>query len=216
MTITIEQARALYADDDPVHDFAHVLRVLHMAEYLARQEGADLEIVRTAALLHDIARSTDDNIDGGFALAVAAETDHAVLAAQEAGRLLEGKPPDFVSAVMHAIEAHRFRNDVEPRTLEAKCLFDADKLDAIGAIGVARIFAYAGGHGLPLWGEFAEDYRPGAGAERTHTPLHEYHIKLKHIKDRLYTETGRRLAEGRHRFMTAFMEQMAEEIEGRR
>jgi uncharacterized protein len=213
--ITIEQAQALYKDTDPVHDFAHVLRVLKMAEHLAEMEGANVDVVRAAALLHDIARPADDNFKSRFVMSVEPEEDHAMLAAQEARRILADEPSEFVEAVAHAIEAHRFRNEVEPRALEARVLFDADKLDAIGAIGVARAFAFAGAHGMPLWGPLSEDYRPGESAE-THTPLHEFHVKLKRIRDRLFTDTGRRIAEARHAFMIAFYEEMAAEVEGER
>lgn len=209
--ITIEQARAYYADGDPVHDFAHVLRVLALAERLARAERADLKIVRTAALLHDIARDPNE----GMGLKAEADIDHAIRAAQRARRLLAGADPAFVGAVAHAIEAHRFRNDVEPATIEAKVLFDADKLDAIGAVGIARAFAYGAMLGQPLWGEVAPDYVPGEGGGR-HTPHHEFHTKLKHIKERLYTESGRHLAEERHRFMVAFFEEMSAEVQGKR
>ncbi len=209
--ITIEQARTYYADEDPVHDFAHVLRVLALAERLARAEKADVEIVRTAALLHDIARDQDE----GVSLRAGADVDHAIRAAQRARRILAGADPAFIEAVAHAIEAHRFRNDIEPATIEAKVLFDADKLDAIGAVGIARAFAYGAVLGQPLWGEVAPDYVPGEGGER-HTAHHEFHTKLKHIKERLYTESGRRLAEGRHRFMVVFFEEMAAEVQGRR
>ncbi|GAB4468005.1 MAG: HD domain-containing protein [Anaerolineae bacterium] len=213
--ITVEEARQYYQDADPVHDFDHVLRVLAMAEHLARLEGADLDVVRQAALLHDISRLSDDNKSSGFSLQVPEETDHALLAAHTARHILAGDPSDFVDAVAHAIEAHRFRNDIEPRTLEARILFDADKLDAIGAVGVARAFAYAGAFGMPLWGDPSADYRPGVSDE-AHTPRHEFEVKLKQIKDRLYTPSGRRLAEQRHRFMVAFFEQMAAEVRGER
>lgn len=209
--LSIEQARALYADADPIHDFDHVLRVVRLADHLAVLEGADREVVRTAALLHDIARSGDED----YALQADAASDHALLAAREARRILADADPAFVEAVVHCIEAHRFRNDITPQTIEAKVLFDADKLDAIGAIGIARAFAYGGAMGQPLWGEVSPDYTPGQGDE-LHTAHHEYHIKLKHIKDRLYTASGRRLAEGRHRFMVAFFKQMAAEIQGLR
>ncbi len=184
---------------------------LNVALNLAGQEGADVEVVRTAALLHDIARPADD----ATVLHADAETDHALLAAQEARRLLAGEPPEFVEAVAHAIAAHRFRNAVEPQTIEAKVLFDADKLDAIGAIGVARAFAYGGVLGQPLWGEVSEGYEPGQRGE-AHTAHHEFHVKLAHVKDRLYTDSGRRMAEQRHRFMTTFFEQMAAEVRGTR
>ena len=190
----------------------HVLRVLTLAERLAQAEGANLEIVRTDALLHDISRLDDDQ-DGQFALSIEAETDHAVLAGRTARRILSDADPEFVEAVVHAIEAHRFRNEIEPQTIEAKVLFDADKLDAIGAIGVARAFAYSGRHSMPLWGEVSAGYAPGSSEER-HTPHHEFMVKLKLIKDRLHTESGRKLAEDRHNFMAAFFERMADEVAG--
>lgn len=213
--ITVEEARKLYTDDDPVHDFNHVLRVLALAERLAEAEGADLEIVRTAALLHDISRLDDKNAESGFVLEVDGETDHAVLAGRAARTILAGQPADFVDAVVHAIEAHRFRNTITPQTIEARVLFDADKLDAIGAVGVARAFAYAGHHSMPLWGDVSPDYRPGESREQ-HTPHHEFHVKLKQIKDRMTTESGRRMADSRHQFMMAFFDQMAEEVRGDR
>jgi uncharacterized protein len=209
--ITIDQARRYYPDDDPAHDFGHVLRVLTLAERLGRQEGADLRVVRAAALLHDIARAADESVE----VEADAETDHALLAARRARRILAGEDAAFVDAVAHAIEAHRFRNAVEPETVEAKVLFDADKLDAIGAVGVARAFAYGAVLGQPLWGEVSPGYVPGEGDE-PHTAHHEFHVKLLAIKDRLYTESGRRLAEGRHRFMEDFFAQMAAEVDGER
>jgi uncharacterized protein len=215
LTLSIEQAAVLYADNDPVHDFAHVLRVLALAERLAEQEGADREIVRTAVLLHDISRTGDDNHNQGFALNVAQEEDHAMGAAHRAREILRGSSPEFVDAVVHAIEAHRYRNAIVPQTIEAKVVFDADKLDAIGAIGIARAFAYAGGHHMPLWGRVSPDYQPGI-SEEFHTPLHEFHVKLQKIKDRLYTESGRALAEARHAFMVTFFEQIDAEVEGAR
>lgn len=210
--ITIERARELYDDGDSVHDFSHVLRVLHMAERLAELEGADLDMVRTAALLHDISRAEDTDVETAEA---DAETDHALLAAREARHILAGSPPEFVDAVAHCIEAHRFRNAVEPETIEAKVLFDADKLDAIGAVGVARAFAYGALIGQPLWGEVSEGYIPGQSDE-LHTAHHEFHFKLKRIQERLYTESGRRIAEGRHQFMESFFEQMAAEVRAER
>jgi len=209
MPISIEQARQYYQGSDPTHDFDHVLRVVQMAGRIAEKEGADAEIVRTAALLHDISRLEDS----ALLMQADPKTDHAVLAARAVRGILAGEPPEFIDAVAHAIEAHRFRNDIEPQTLEARVLFDADKLDSIGAIGVARAFAYAGTLGNPLWGDIPEGYLPAA-KDKTHTPRHEYEMKLKRLKDRLYTATGRQIAEGRHAFMVAFFEQMAAEVRG--
>jgi len=198
--ISIEQARQLYQGTDPAHDFDHVLRVLALAERLALAEGADLEIVRTATLLHDAARG-----EGG---------DHAQAGAELARRLLAGHPLEKVEAVAHAIAAHRFRTGPVPQSLEAKVLHDADKLDAIGAIGVARAFACGGHEGRRLWAEVPPDYREGQAPVHEHTPVHEYLYKLVAIKDRLLTDSARRLAGARHAFMVAFFERLEQEVRG--
>ena len=141
-----DDARRYYADRrDPAHDFDHVLRVTEMAVRLARAEGADVEVVRAAALLHDVGR--DD----------ASGRDHAEVSADVARRILESHPPEKVEAVTQAILQHRFRSGPRPDSLEARCLFDADKLDSIGAIGIARAYAIAGALNQRLWSEPRED-----------------------------------------------------------
>lgn len=192
--LTIDQARTYYQNDS-THDFDHVLRVLANALKIAETESANLEILQTATLLHDIARG-DQEITG---------QDHAKTGATWARDILKDAPDDFVEAVCHAIEAHRFRVDNPPQTIEAKILYDADKLDSIGAVGVARVFAYAGGHNGRLW---AED------AEGEHTPLQEYHRKLVKLKDKLITNSAKRMAEERHAYMVAFFERMMAEVNG--
>jgi uncharacterized protein len=202
--ITVEQARCQYAGADAIHDFDHVLRVLALAERLGKAEGADLEIVRTAALLHDMARGRGDRL----------LNDHAQAGAELARDLLATQPSDRVEAVIHAIAAHRFRTDPSPQTLEAKVVFDADKLDAIGAIGVARAFAYGGHEGQRLWAEAPPDYVESLSTRHEHTPVHEYHYKLRKIRDRLLTTSARQVAEERHKFMVAYFEQLDQEVQG--
>jgi len=210
--ITIDFARSLYPTNtdtaadtaaDAAHDFDHVLRVVTMAEQLARAEGADIEIVRAAALLHDI------GLDEGRA-------GHETSAANRAREILRehGYAEPFIAAVAHAIESHRFRSGPAPETLEAKVLFDADKLDSIGAIGVARAYAFGGHRGQKLWAEVPPDYVDAGADASQHTAVHEYHVKLKLIKDRLYTASGRALAEDRHTFMVRFYEQLDREVKG--
>ena len=218
--IAIDYARSLYpADADSAHDFDHVLRVLRMAEKIALIEGADIEIVRAAALLHDI------GLDQGRA-------GHETSAANRAREILRNlaqdsaaqpdssqqPSPDFIDAVAHAIEAHRFRSGPTPQTLEAKVLFDADKLDSIGAIGVARAYAFGGHRGQKLWAGVPPDYTdPMDGREadpRRHTAVHEFHVKLAKIKDRMQTATGRAIAAERHAFMVKFYEQLDREVKG--
>jgi uncharacterized protein len=206
--ISIDEARRLYEGADAVHDFDHVLRVLKLAERIARAEGADVSIVRAAALLHDIGRVE------------AAETggDHATLGATRAREILTGRPTAIVQAVAHAVAAHRFRTDPTPATLEAQVLFDADKLDAIGAVGVARAFAYGGACGQRLWapsGSVDVDRWEAEGDDPSeHTPVHEFVIKLSRIKECLFTATARAIAVDRHNVMVAFFERLSDEVQG--
>ena len=208
--ISIEEARALYGAADSVHDFDHILRVLALAERIALAEGADLIVTRCAALLHDWGRAD----------AQAEDSNHAEVAARRARKYLTDRriEPGLVEAIVHAIEAHRFRMPPAPQTLEARVLFDADKLDAIGAIGVARAFAYGGAHNQRLWAahESVDLQRWQALGDDTdeHTPVHEFVVKLSRIREQLYTATGRRIAEERHTYMAAFFERLDREVRG--
>lgn len=210
--LTIEEARALYAGGDAAHDFDHVLRVTRLAEQIARAEGADVTVVWLAALLHDVSLSDGD-------AGSSARKSHHLAAADFARRWLteRGVGNQAIENVVHSIEAHRFRDrSVQPQTLEARCLYDADKLDSIGAIGVGRAFAFAGAHGSRLW---SEPWRDAPGYEDRpqgvdYTPVHEFVYKLQHILDTLYTETARRIGARRHAFMQAFFDQLDAEMLG--
>jgi uncharacterized protein len=209
--ITIEQARALYHDNDAAHGFDHVLRVWRLAMRIGAAEGADLEIVSAAALLHDAGRAEQERTG----------ECHAMLGARIAREALLGQPQERVEAVAQAIEQHRFRAANPPSSVEACALYDADKLDAIGASGVARAYAIAGARRQHLWGEVDAAYAERAPEEGhgdleadQHTPVHEYLFKLVKLKDRMLTETGRALAAERHRFMVAFFEQLEQEVRG--
>ncbi len=208
--ITVEAARSLYDAGGGGHDFDHVLRVTALAEHIARAEGADLAIVRTAALLHDIGESAD-------------RANHHLLGAQRAREILAGRPAVFIDAVAHAIEAHRFRHDPQPATLEAQVLSDADKLDAIGAIGIARAFAYAGAAGTALWrrpwreiaAEGGDARNAPAALGSAYTPVHEFVYKLDRIPERLYTATARVIALERREIMREFFDRLDLEAAGK-
>lgn len=208
-SLSIEHARAFYADADSAHDFEHILRVMKMAERLARAEGGDVEIVRAAALLHDIARHEEDS--------GAAPIDHAQVSADDARAFLlqNGADETFAARVAQAIRAHRFRGSVQPTTLEAKILFDADKLDSIGAIGVARAYAVAGLANQKLYSEPKENaVATREQHNKAHTPVDEYHVKLKHLRERFFTPTAQQIAIERHAFMEKFFEQLTREAQG--
>lgn len=199
LPITVQAARQLYVGGDAAHAFDHVLRVFHLAERIARAEGADLRVVLTAALLHDIARD---------------EPDHHLRGAERARAILAQEPPEFVEAVVHCIEAHRFRKGPAPRTLEARILQDADKLDAIGAIGVARAFAHAGHHNHRLWAPLEEVASSPPPDGEDYTPVHEFWHKLRHLEGMLHTPTARAIARERHAFMEAFFQRLDAECRG--
>ncbi|MGD8996833.1 MAG: HD domain-containing protein [Anaerolineae bacterium] len=206
--ISIAEARRLYVGADAVHDFDHVLRVLRLAERIGRAEGANLSVVRAATLLHDIGRGD----------AAAAGADHAAVGARRAQEILVGRRAELVEAVAEAIAAHRFRSEPEPASLEAQVLFDADKLDAIGAVGVARAFAYGGAQGQRLWAPFDSvdwnRWEAEGDDPNDHTPVHEFVVKLSRIRDRLFTPTARAIAADRHDTMVAFFERLSEEVRG--
>jgi len=212
--LSVDAARQLYERSGSGHDFDHVIRVLALARQIATAEGADLAVVRTAALLHDVGENEG-------------RKDHHLRGAAIAREILQDQPPEFVEAVAHAIEAHRFRADPAPCTLEAQVVSDADKLDAIGAIGVARAFAHAGSRGTALW---RTSWREIAGALANslpmdastgpallgagYTPVHEFVYKLNRIPERLYTATARAIAVERLQFMRSFFDRLDVEMLG--
>lgn len=207
----IETARGWYSAADPIHDFDHILRVYRLAERIARAEGADLEIVRAAALLHDA--------EGSDPADRAARASHQHASAHFAAEVLqaEGWSATRIAAVQHCIRAHRFRDTTEPpQTLEARILFDADKLDAIGAIGAARVIGFSARAPQSFYTPPSQQFKdtgecaPG----ETYSAYHEYLYKLVRIKDRIQTATGRAIAEERHRFLAEYFERLVAEWNG--
>ncbi len=197
-------AKDYFKDACPSHDWTHTERVYDLCVYIGQKENANLFVLQLAALLHDLGRQKEmENPE---------ELDHAKISAEIASKiLLKYKVNSEISKqVLHCISTHRFRNNEKPETLEAKILFDADKLDCIGAIGVARAYAWAGKQGIKLYSD--KDYL-GTGYELNHSPVTEFKYKLKEVKDKLFTETARRIAEKRHNFMEEFFIQLNSELE---
>ncbi len=206
-----EISRSIHAGFAPSHDFSHAERVYRLAERIAMAEGADLFIVRMAALLHDIGRAEESKSDNSGDI-------HEELSARMAGPIMDGLgvPDDRKAAILHAIETHRHRRGGEPRTLEAKCLFDADKLDSLGAVGVARSYLWLGEHGRSVYYP-PEQYAgidPKDNSAEVDSTQREWHIKLKHLKDKMYTGTGRRIAVERHDRMARIIDEIEKEVMG--
>ncbi|MCJ7513206.1 MAG: HD domain-containing protein [Anaerolineales bacterium] len=208
---THAQARQWYSAKDPVHGWDHVQRVCALAERLAREEGADVDLVRAAALLHDVtgaAPEVSEERAGGRA-------SHELASAEFARRQLaeEGWSEPRIEAVLHCIRAHRFRSSEPPASLEARVLFDADKLDVLGAFGAARTIAYAVQDGMPIYAKPSEQFLATGETEpgEPHSAYHEYRFKLRHIWDRLHTDAARRVGQQRQAVLIGFFEALAAE-----
>ena len=169
------------------HGFDHILRVVYLCERIGSREHADMRILLPAALFHDIARPIED--ESGI--------PHEEEGAKMAERFLRSirYEDELVADIIHAIRTHRFRTAEKPETLEARILSDADKLDAMGAVGIARTFMRAGEH----HGEIGD-------------ATGHIHEKLLNLKSLMYTETARNIAEERHRFLHDFLDTLTSEI----
>lgn len=197
--------KARFLAESSGHDWHHINRVLQLTRRIAAQEGADRQIAELGALVHDIA---DWKFHG----------DDSV-GPREAEALLrrEGATEEVIAAVVDIVATISYKGagvTTAMRTLEGQCVQDADRLDAIGAIGIARCFAYGGHAGrlmhdpdeVPVLHQTAAAYKASKGASLNH-----FYEKLFLLKDRMNTPTGRALAEPRHRFMEAFVAQFLEE-----
>jgi uncharacterized protein len=197
---TAEYVRQLLAGDSSGHDWRHIERVRAMALAIGRGEGADLYVVELAALLHDIA---DWKFHGG---------DDA-LGPRRAAEWLAGLDvePAVIAQVAEIISQISFKGAqvaTPMHTLEGQVVQDADRLDAIGAIGIARAFAYGGHTGRALYDPdvAAEGHATFEAYKKNSGPtINHFHEKLLLLKDRMNTPIARRLAEGRHQFMVDFL-----------
>ncbi len=201
-----EDVAALFAQDFSGHDMAHTERVAAQARRIAAAEKADVNVVLLAALLHD----ADDR---KLSPATHAGKDNA-------RRILQrhGVSPEMTDSIIRIIGQIGFSQGVTPDTLEGRVVQDADRLDAIGAIGIARTFAYGGSHRRPLHdpadpprlGMTAEEY-----AQRKSTSINHFYEKLLLLKDTLNTDAAREIAGERHAFMEDFLRQFLAEWDGR-
>lgn len=198
------------------HNLDHVMRVYNLCLMISKyEEGVDLDILIPAALLHDIARVEESEDKTG-------KIDHAVLGSEIAGNILKDLKYDEekTEKIKHCIISHRFRTGNEPRTIEAKILFDSDKLDAIGAIGIARTFMLSGQCGQRLElnnviNEYLSDNTTENGRIKDmskHNPIIEYEVKLKKIPNKLYTKKAKEIGEDRTKFMEQYFNRLKLEL----
>ncbi|MDX6020020.1 phosphohydrolase [Scandinavium sp. V105_16] len=195
-------------DDDAAHDISHFRRVWATAQRLSQAEQTDERVILAACYFHDIVSLPKNHPE---------RRRSSVLAAQKTLTILRDDFPDFpeglYSAVAHAIEAHSHSANIAPRTREAKIVQDADRLESLGAIGLARVFVVAGKMNVALFD--AED--PFADSR----PLNDMRYALDHFQNKLLrlpatmqTAQGRALAEHNARYLVQFMAKISAELQG--
>ena len=200
----IDDIATMYQGADPAHDFSHILRVFKNAQIIGLREGADMQVLLWAALLHD-AGSTKK-------LSLSSEESESQRR-KEADDLLKkvGLSEGVRTEVLYAVEVHRFSKGIKPVTLEAKILQDADRLDAIGAIGIARVFMTGGNLCRAL-------YNPQDPFCKTREPddkkwnLDHFYRKLLKLESGMHTKTARELAGRRSAVLRRYLADLEEEI----
>lgn len=206
---TAAHIRARLKDDASGHDWWHIDRVRRNAVFLAKEEGADVELCELAALLHDIA---DWKFHGGDEKA-GPNAAREWLRSQQVDEGVIDQICDIIAGVTYKGAGV----ETPMSTLEGRCVQDADRLDALGAIGIARAFAFGGHFGRLMYDpdhppELHSDF--AAYQSKSGPTINHFYEKLLLLKDRMQTETGRRLAEERHQFLETFLRQFFAEWNG--
>lgn len=204
-----EYVKQVLGDAPGCHDFAHTSRVLHNALLLAEYEKVeDVELIKVAALLHDIARPEEMKVSGAVC--------HATIGAERVPEILRKfgwEDECFIQNVAEMVRKHRYRGNDIPETLEEKIIFDADKLDSVGTVGIGRAFHFAGHIGAKLHNKREEALGSGSYSLED-SAYREYLVKLRKIPERMLTATGKKVAEKRAEFMDVFFERLNMEVFG--
>ena len=200
------KVKRIYEQFDASHDWQHIERVLENALHIAQAEGGDLAMIELAVLLHDVSDPKYKKIG---------EDPEQEILQQLA---LSDKERSDIRSIIRTVSFKGGKND-EPESLEGRIVRDADRLDAIGAIGIARAFAYGGAKGRKLYDRDEQartamtesEYRNGDTSTVTH-----FYEKLLLLKELMVTDSGKQMAEERHRFMLSFLEQLQNETDGKK
>jgi uncharacterized protein len=199
------KVRKIYEGRDPAHDLQHILRVYKNAELIGKREGADIEVLLAAVLLHDIvvypkgsgksSKSADDSAD-------------------MAEKILKGYgvSKEKMDRISYCIRTHSYSRRLVPATLEGKILQDADRLDALGAIGIARTFSVGGSEDRMFYNLDDPFWKTGREPDDQQWTLDHFQAKLLRLKDSMHTKAAQEMAEERTRFMRQFIEQLKKEL----
>jgi uncharacterized protein len=213
----LELARQFMSDEgsvDAAHDYDHLVRVIALAERIQASEGGDLPTIWAAVALHDIGQERE-RLHGG---------DHALIGAELAAELLKDTPfpQQSIPAVQQAIREHRITGGITPQTLEGRILYDADKIDCLGAIGIGRLYCITGRYNQKVYAPIPDDIVEPIDLHTIrllrrrpdYSPSIEFQLLFTDLPDRMTTNAGRELARERFAFMQEFFTRLRQEVEG--
>jgi uncharacterized protein len=213
----LQLARQFMADEgseDAAHDYDHLMRVIALADKIQASEGGDLSTIWAAVALHDIGQERERRHGG----------DHASIGAELAAQLLKDTPfpQDSIPAVQQAIREHRITGGVTPQTLEGRILYDADKIDCLGAIGIGRLYCITGRYNqkvyAPIPDDIVEPIVPhmirNLRRRPDYSPSIEFQLLFADLPERMTTKAGQEMARERFFYMQEFFNRLRQEVEG--
>lgn len=199
---------------DASHDYDHIVRVMSLADTIQSHEGGQLPVIWAAVAFHDLGQERERRHGG----------DHALISADMAANILSGTlfPQDAIPAVQHAIQDHRMTGGIVPHSLEGRILYDADKIDCLGAIGIARLYCITGRYNQKLYSTLPDDITEPVDPLLVRTlrrrpdysPSIEFQLLFGNLYERMTTPTGKRLAQERYTYMADFFNRLRMEVEG--
>jgi len=204
----------LEGSEDAAHDYEHLKRVMTLADTIAAREGGDLPTIWAAVALHDIGQAREACFGG----------DHAVIGAELSVELLRGTsfPQQSIPTVQQAILDHRLTGGNVPESIEGRVLYDADKLDALGAMGIGRLYCITGRYNQKVYSPVPDDVvlpvNPtvvrNMRRRPDYSPYIEFQLLFENLPDRMTTDIGREMARERFAFMEEFFTRLKKEAEG--
>ena len=200
--------------EDAAHDYDHLMRVIALADKIQASEGGDLSTIWAAVALHDIGQERERRHGG----------DHASIEAELAAQLLKDTPfpQDSIPAVQQAIREHRITGGVTPQTLEGRILYDADKIDCLGAIGIGRLYCITGRYNQKVYAPIPDDIVEPIDPHMIrilrrrpdYSPSIEFQLLFADLPERMTTKAGQEMARERFFYMQEFFNRLRQEVEG--